>query len=100
MVRITTVRTHYANGDMPEPQTITFYYPAMHELRADGTIVMRATGHEGGWRWTGERSFSPDASDYDFWRWVIAQRERWSATQFFSGEELPSIQHEYANRVA
>ena len=81
-------------------ETVTFYYPSMHEIRADGTIAMHATGHEGGWRWTGERTFSPDAADYEFWRWVISQRERWADASFFSSDDLPSIQQEYANRAA
>ncbi len=85
---------------MTDPDAITFYYPGMHELRGDGTIVMRATGHEDGWRWTGVRSFAPDSSDYDFWRWAIAQRERWTEARFVSTLELPAIQEEYASRSA
>ena len=81
-------------------ETVTFYYPGMHEVHSDGTIAMRATGHDGDWRWSGERTFSPDAGDYDFWRWVISQRERWAATPFFSSDDLPRILQEYANRVS
>ena len=82
-------------------EAVTFYYPGVHQVRPDGTIAMRATGHdEDGWRWTGERTFSPGAVDYDFWLWVISQRGRWTASQFFSSDDLRSIQQEYANRVA
>lgn len=77
---------------------VTFYYPGMHQVRDDGTIAMRATGHdEGGLRWTGQRTFSPDAADYDFWRWVVSQRERWANTPFFSSDELPIIRKRLSN---
>jgi hypothetical protein len=78
---------------------LTFYYPGMHELRADGTIIMHATGYQGDWRWTGVRSFSPDSPDYDFWQWVVAQPERWSGASFFSSDDLARLQQEYANRA-
>jgi hypothetical protein len=74
---------------------VTFYYPAMHELRPDGTIVLRATGYEGDWRWTGVRSFSPDSQDYGFWRWAITQ-SRWAGASFFSSDDLPALKSEYS----
>ena len=72
----------------------------MDDLRADGTIVMRATGYEGSWHWTVARSFSPDAADYGFWRWVVAQRDRWTTPPFLSSDDLSVIRREYDDQVA
>lgn len=46
---------------------VTFYWPGTSSFRADGTLVMRATGYEGDRHWTGEHVVAPDDQDYAMW---------------------------------
>jgi hypothetical protein len=73
---------------------ITFYWPSVSEISADG-ITIRATGYDDEAHWTGVHKVGRDASDYDFWAWVVAQRERWPV--FFSDRDLPKLRDEFAN---
>jgi hypothetical protein len=50
---------------MPDEDT-TFFYPGVSSFEPDGTLVMRATGFEGDWRWSGNHRVAPDDADYKF----------------------------------
>lgn|GEM_PF-5868807 len=74
---------------------VTYFYPRMSKFAPDGTITIRATGWTDEGHWTGAKKVQTDSSEYEFWRWVVANSERWP--DFFSDRELPKLRDEFAH---
>ena len=81
---------------MPEAASITYYWPGVSSFATDGALVMRATGYDDGWRWTGERRVPPSDPDYRLWcRFAESFRDSPPSIPFVSSEELPAIRAEF-----
>ena len=81
---------------MPEAESITFYWPGMSSFADDGTLVMRATGSDGDWRWTGEHRVPSDDPDYRMWcRFAQAFHASPPLLPFVSSHQLPAIRAEF-----
>jgi hypothetical protein len=81
---------------MPNTESVTYYWPGISSLTADGTLVMRATGYDGDCRWTGEHRVTRDDPDYRMW---CRFSESFSASPpllpFVSSEQLDAIREEF-----
>jgi hypothetical protein len=75
---------------------ITWYWPGWHSVDADGTLHVKASGWQGDSHWTGEQAFSPAEPEYDFWRWLVAQKEYHRNVE---ESELPAIEEEWSRRT-
>lgn len=74
----------------------TWYWPHWHAFDADGTLRVKASGYRGGSHWTGELAISPAEPDYDFWCWLVAQKEY---HRLVAVSELPDIQEDWLRRT-
>lgn len=81
---------------MSEAYSVTFYWPGVSTVAKDGTLTMRVTGDDGGWRWSGERRIEPNDPDYPMWRrYAEAFRTNPPAIPFISSEQLPALRSEF-----
>lgn len=74
---------------------IAWVWPHWHNVDVDGTLHVKASGWQGDTHWTGERAISPTEAEYDFWRWLVAQKE---CHRLIEETELPAIREEWARR--
>ena len=92
-------RLHVPPDDWDEftaGDAITWYWPDWHSVDSDGTLHVKASGYQGGSHWTGDRAISPAEPEYDFWRWVVAQKEY---HRLVEESELPAIREEWSRRT-
>lgn len=73
--------------------SITWIWPEWHSFDDDGTLHLKASGHRCGYHWNGEQTISPDAPDFAFWRWFIAQPK---FHRLVDETELPAIREEWS----
>ncbi|MEX2122245.1 MAG: hypothetical protein WD847_21880 [Pirellulales bacterium] len=75
---------------------ITWFRPHWHSFDSDGALHVRTSGWEGDSHWTGKTTITPDAPDYAFWCWLVAQ-ERFH--RLVNVDELPALREEWS-RIA
>jgi len=75
---------------------ITWCRPKWHSVDTDGTLHVRASGWHGDMDWTGELAISPTETEYDFWRWLVAQKEY---HRLVEESELSAIREEWSRRT-
>jgi len=83
---------------MKDSRNVEHYRLESSEIDADGAVIIRLTGweHHSG-RYGAIRRYRPDSPDHDFWRWVVAHKDRWPDS--FSEADLPIIRQEYESDV-
>jgi hypothetical protein len=75
---------------------ITWYWPDWHSIDADGTLRVKASGYDGDSHWSGEQTITPAESDYEFWRWLVAQKEY---HRLVEDSELSAIREVWSGRA-
>jgi len=71
-----------------------YYWREWHDVREDGTIVMKTRGYtEFGGHWTGWTETAPTDMDYPLWNWICSQGDR--LDKIISGQALEAIREEY-----
>jgi hypothetical protein len=72
---------------------ISYYWPDWHSVDTDGILHVKASGWHEGTHWTGERAINPEDPEYDFWRWLVAQKKYHRVVE---ESELPVIRKEWS----
>jgi hypothetical protein len=75
---------------------IVWHWPHWHSLDTDGTLHVKASGWQGGDHWTGEQAIGRAEPEYDFWRWLVAQREY---HRLVEESELPAIREQWSRQT-
>jgi hypothetical protein len=75
---------------------ITWYWPDWHGIDSNGALHVKVSGWQGGVHWNGETVINPEESGYDFWRWLITQKEY---HRLVEESELPAIREEWRRQT-
>jgi hypothetical protein len=70
-----------------------WFWPEYYSLADDGTLHTCASGWYFGAHWSGVRRIRTDDTDYDFWRWLVGQKEY---HRLVDDRELQSIGEEWS----
>jgi hypothetical protein len=76
-----------------ESNAITWNWPEWHSIDSDGTLHVKASGYSGDSHWTGKTTIAPEQPEYEFWRWLVAQKKH---HRLVEESELRAIQEEWS----
>ncbi len=87
------------NSDVNQPVTRTFYRPQWSRIEPNGTIAIRVSwwddGEDGTVQSVGWMEILPEHADYNFWKWILSQPERFNRS--INDETLAILRQEYAD---
>ncbi len=73
---------------------VTIYWRKDSSIASDGTLGMPVSGRDAeGCLWSGAITLRPGEKNYELWRWIIGQGDRYKA--ILSDKDLESIRQEY-----
>ena len=73
-----------------------WYRPQWIHVDADGALHVRTSWWDRESHSTGETTIGPESPDYDFWRWLAAQKEH---HRTIKESELPTLREEWSRRT-
>ncbi len=79
-------------GEAIPDQMTCFLWLHSHHIAADGTISIKNSAWCGNSHCTGFQDIAPDSPDYDFWTWLIAQKQY---ARVVNESELPEIRERW-----
>ena len=76
------------------PARVTIYWRKDSSIASDGTLGMPVSGRDAeGCLWSDAITLRPGEKNYELWRWIIGQGDRYKA--ILSDKDLESIRQEY-----
>ena len=61
--------------ELTATDVIAWYWLHYFSIEEDGTLRIKTSGYKSASHWSGFATIGPEKPEYDFWRWLVTQKE-------------------------